>query len=123
LREFEKLGGERWEHAFKVKMGIRAVAIYERLYRKPPRKVRSSKMPGYRSKVAKYPCGILEQAYRELLADCGRGVQTTTLVAPIAGASHKVPPAPRQVKTRRRQSSDPAYKTILKRIQSTPRDP
>jgi len=67
LREFERLGAQRWEHGFKVRMGIRADALYREIYKRPPRKVRSSNLRGYSGKVGKYPCGILEQAYRELM--------------------------------------------------------
>jgi hypothetical protein len=43
--------------------------LYVELYGKEPKKVRSSTKPAWRNKVGKYPCGILEQAYRELKAE------------------------------------------------------
>jgi hypothetical protein len=63
---FERLGGERWTQSFRVRLGLLANKRYAELYGKKPRKVRSSTTPNWRNKVCKYPCGILEQAYREL---------------------------------------------------------
>lgn len=68
LREFERLGGHHWDHPFRVRMGIRADARYREIYKHAPKKVRSSKLRGYTGMVGKYPCGILEQVYRELTA-------------------------------------------------------
>jgi hypothetical protein len=50
-------------------MGLLATKLYIELYGKPPKKVRSSTKPAWRNTVSRYPCGILEQAYRELKAD------------------------------------------------------
>ena len=66
LTEFEQLGGEPWTHSFRVRVALRARKLYSELYGKPPGKVRSKTWPQYRNKVGKYPCGILEQAYRQL---------------------------------------------------------
>ncbi len=66
VSEFERLGGERWSQSLRVRLGLRAQKLYRELYSKKARKVRSSTRPNWRNKVGKYPCGLLEQAYREL---------------------------------------------------------
>jgi hypothetical protein len=66
--EFERCAGEAWTQSFRSRLGLLATKLYVKLYGKPPKKVRSSTHPNWRNKVAKYPCGILEQAYRELTA-------------------------------------------------------
>jgi len=71
VSEFERLGGERWSQSLRVRLGLRAQKLYRELYSKKARKVRSSTRPNWRNKVGKYPCGLLEQAYRELR---GQGV-------------------------------------------------
>jgi hypothetical protein len=68
VSEFERLGGENWTQSFRVSLGLRAGKLYKGLYGKDAKKVRSSTKPEWRNKVGKYPCGILEQAYRELTA-------------------------------------------------------
>jgi hypothetical protein len=55
-------------------LGLLASKFYIELYGKKPRKVRSRTAPEWRNKVCKYPCGILEQAYRELK---GKAVDAT----------------------------------------------
>ena len=42
------------------------VSAGEEAVHRSPKKVRSSTRPAYRNKIGKYPCGILERAYREL---------------------------------------------------------
>ncbi len=70
IGEFHKLGGEQWSQAFLVRLGIRARRLYLELYAKPPKQVRQSRIrPDWRNKVGKYPCGILEQALRDLKAE------------------------------------------------------
>jgi hypothetical protein len=66
--EFRRLGHEMWSHGFQIKLGLRARALYMELYGKPPRRVRSNRI-AHRNKVGKFPCGILEQAYRQLRAE------------------------------------------------------
>jgi hypothetical protein len=66
VSEFERLGGETWTQSFRVRLGLLARKLYAEIYRKKPEKVRSSTKPEWRNKVGKYPCGILEQAYRQL---------------------------------------------------------
>lgn len=69
--EFEKLVGQVWTDSFRRRIGIRARDLYMAAYRgkKPPQK-RTTSHQAYRNKVNTYPCGILEQAYRQL---CGEG--------------------------------------------------
>jgi hypothetical protein len=66
VSEFERLGGETWTQSFRVSLGIRSGKLYAEIYGKKANKVRSSTKPDWRNKVGKYPCGILEQAFREL---------------------------------------------------------
>jgi hypothetical protein len=73
VSEFEALGGEPWVQGFRVRLGLQAKKLFIELYGKPPKKVRSSTRPAYRNKVGQYPCGILEQAYRELKGTEERG--------------------------------------------------
>jgi hypothetical protein len=58
------LGGERWAQSFRVRLGRLAAKLYTEIYAKPAKKGRSK--TAWWNKVGKYPCGILEQAYREL---------------------------------------------------------
>jgi hypothetical protein len=69
VSEFEKLGGEPWTQGFRIRLGLLANKLYVEVYGEKPKKVRSSFKHGYRNTVGKYPCGILEQAYRQLKAD------------------------------------------------------
>jgi hypothetical protein len=64
--EFERLGGEPWTQSLRIRVGLLAHKLYVELYGKEPKKVRSRTGPAWRNKVGEYPCGILEQAYREL---------------------------------------------------------
>lgn len=63
--EFERLGGEPWRHSLRIRVGLRATKLYAEIYGKKPKQVRSKIWPQYRNKVGKYPCGILELAYKE----------------------------------------------------------
>jgi hypothetical protein len=71
-KEFMLLRGEQWTQSFKTTLGKQAGKIYEQHYgKKRSRKVRTHHMagPGHpRNRVRTYPCGILEQAYRALMA-------------------------------------------------------
>jgi hypothetical protein len=68
--EFEKLVGQVWSDSFRRKIGIRATKLYAGIYKKkkPPQK-RTTKHQDHRNKVNSYPCGILEQAYRQLCSE------------------------------------------------------
>jgi hypothetical protein len=72
VSEFERLGGETWTQSFRVSLGIRAGKLYAEVYGKEAKKVRPKFRLGWRNKVGKYPCGILEQAYRELKGASGK---------------------------------------------------
>jgi hypothetical protein len=67
LREFGRLGGARWDMSFRSKLGKTASKLYREIYGKDPPQQRAGR--DWRNKVAKYPCGILEQAYRQLTAE------------------------------------------------------
>jgi hypothetical protein len=67
LREFGRLGGENWGPSFRSKLGKAASKLYREIYGKEPPTGRSDR--DWRNKVAKYPCGILEQAYRQLTSE------------------------------------------------------
>jgi hypothetical protein len=64
IREFERLGGQQWSHGFRIQMGLLASKLYVELYKKQPGKKRTH--IAWRNAVNRYPCGILEQAYRQL---------------------------------------------------------
>lgn len=65
VHEFERLGGKTWTQGFRIQLGLRANKLYAQIHGRKPKKVRVSSMPGWRNKVGKYPCGILETAYKE----------------------------------------------------------
>jgi hypothetical protein len=67
LREFGRLGGETWDMSFRSKLGKTASKLYREIYGKDPPQKRARR--DWRNKIAKYPCGILEQAYRQLTAE------------------------------------------------------
>src|SRR5215471_15795592 len=69
--EFMLLRGEQWTQSFKTALGKQAGKLYEQLYgKKRSRRVRTHLMAQTsRNKVRTYPCGILEQAYRQLCRD------------------------------------------------------
>jgi hypothetical protein len=87
VREFERLGGEAWSHSFRVKLGRQAGALYFKLYRKRVKPVRASAMASSRNKVGKYPCGVLEQALRELNAGSAQQVIVTAEASAVASPS------------------------------------
>lgn len=66
VKEFERLGGETWSQSFRIRLGQRAKESFLQVYQKEPKKVRS--FP-FKSIVNQFPCGIIEQAYRELIAE------------------------------------------------------
>lgn len=68
-QQFMKLGGEQWDHSFLIRVGKRARELYLEILGRPPKKTRPSTTGAYRNKVGKYPCGILEQAYRQVRAE------------------------------------------------------
>lgn len=62
--EFRRLRGELWDQSFISSLGKTASKLYREMYKKKP-KLKYSRM-AQRNHVHKYPCGILEQAYRQL---------------------------------------------------------
>ena len=74
LREFGRLGGEKWSPSFASKLGKAASKLYREIYGKDPPQKRASR--DWRNKVGKYPCGILEQAYRKLTASNDKSTST-----------------------------------------------
>jgi hypothetical protein len=69
IYEFALLGGEPLTQGFRVRLGHRAAQLSREIYGREPRKVRDNIWAGHRNIVRKYPCGILEQAYRELKSE------------------------------------------------------
>jgi hypothetical protein len=87
VSEFQRLGGEDWSLSFRIKLGRHAGALYFKLYRKKVKLVRASAMTSSRNKVGKYPCGILEQALRELNAGSARHVIVAAEALAVASPS------------------------------------
>jgi hypothetical protein len=69
VSEFQRLGGEEWTQSFRVRLGLLANKLYAEVYGQKPPKVRASTKPEWRNLVGKYPCGILEQAYKEMKSE------------------------------------------------------
>jgi hypothetical protein len=80
LREFGRLGGEKWSPSFASKLGKAASKLYREIYGKDPPQKRARR--DWRNKVGKYPCGILEQAYRKLTASGDRGHTSVSVANP-----------------------------------------
>jgi hypothetical protein len=69
-KEFRRARGELWGDSFNSTFGKRASKIYREHYKKhPPQRFSKSKR-NLRDPVNVYPCGILEEAYRQLMAEC-----------------------------------------------------
>lgn len=68
-QQFMKLGGEKWERGFLVRVGLKASTLHHELLGKAPKKQRSNVRGAHRNRVGLYPCGILEQAYQQVLAE------------------------------------------------------
>jgi hypothetical protein len=62
--EFRRLRGELWDQSFISSLGKAASKLYRDIYQKKP-KLKYSRT-AKRNHVHMYPCGILEQAYRQL---------------------------------------------------------
>jgi hypothetical protein len=65
IAEFKILCGQHWGSAFDVKLGKLAKKLHRQIYKKDPAVIRCKIA---RNRVPAYPCGIIEQAYRELRA-------------------------------------------------------
>jgi hypothetical protein len=97
VSEFMRLGGYEGDLSFSTRLGLRSAKIYESIYNKRPRKRRrailsrkaqetitsrliagpdwaslEAAVRPWNNKVCVYPCGVIEQAYRQLLKE---GVQ------------------------------------------------
>ena len=66
IAEFKLLCGEQWTSDLDAKLGWAAKKLCIQLHGKVPPKQRH-RIAG-RNKVPAYPCGVLEQAYRQLRA-------------------------------------------------------
>jgi hypothetical protein len=64
--EFRRLRGELWDMGFISKFGKLASKLYREIYKKHPDIKRRPRPGQKRWPVHRYPCGILEQAYRQL---------------------------------------------------------
>lgn len=70
-QQFMRLGGESWDRGFIIRVGMRASALHQEILGTKPKKVRPNVEGAHRNKVGKYPCGVLEQAYRQVQAELG----------------------------------------------------
>lgn len=64
IREYRLLRGETWDASFSSKLGKAASKLFREIYGKSPNQRRSKR--AHRNFVTSYPCGIIEQAYRQL---------------------------------------------------------
>jgi hypothetical protein len=62
--EFRRLRGEQWDQSYISRFGKTATKLYREIYGEKPKLKRSR--VAKRNHVHRYPCGILEQAYRQL---------------------------------------------------------
>jgi hypothetical protein len=69
IHEFVLLGGEPLSQGLRVQLAHRAAQLYKQIYGREPPKVRDKIWAGYRNYVRSYPCGIIEQAYRQLMSE------------------------------------------------------
>lgn len=67
-KQFMSLGGEEWPHSMRTAVGKEAQRLYVDIFGSAPKQVRSSRKSGHRGRVGLFPCGILEQAYRNVMA-------------------------------------------------------
>jgi hypothetical protein len=64
IREYRLLRGEMWDASFSSKLGKAASKLFREIYGKSPNQRRSKH--AHRNVVTSYPCGIINQAYRQL---------------------------------------------------------
>jgi hypothetical protein len=67
VAEFKLLCGAQWGSGFDAKLGWAAKKLCLQIHGKVPPKQRHR--IAARNKVPAYPCGVLEQAYRQLRTD------------------------------------------------------
>ena len=65
VREFRQLRGEIWDASFSARLGKAASKLYREIYGESPNRRRSKR--AHRNVVTRFPCGIIEQAYRQLI--------------------------------------------------------
>jgi hypothetical protein len=101
--EFRRLRGEYWDSSFTSSFGILATKLYRELYKKAPKKRYSRR--ANRNSVNLYPCGILEQAYRQLRA------QVIPLVKPGSALVRKLEREEEEYRNRDKDPTlDPRYR-------------
>jgi hypothetical protein len=80
--EFRRLRGELWDQSFISRLGKVASKLYREIYGKRPRLKYSAR--ANRNHVHLYPCGVLEQAYAQLVE------QGVPLVKPQSELSRRI---------------------------------
>jgi hypothetical protein len=77
VREFRLLRGEIWDASFSSRLGKAASKLYREIYGESPNRRRSKR--AHRNFVTRFPCGVIEQAYRQLRE---QGIPLTGNVTP-----------------------------------------
>jgi hypothetical protein len=67
VREYADIAGEN-QHSVRIRLGLKARQIHAAVHQRPASKRRAG---AHRNNTSHFPCGVLEQAYRELLAEHG----------------------------------------------------
>ena len=98
VREFRRLRGETWDASFSARLGKAASKLYREIYGKPPTLRRSQR--AHRNFVTRFPCGIIEQAYQQLVA---QGVPLVGNVTPRSIWRERV----RQLKEEKARANGP----------------
>ena len=102
VREFRQLRGEIWDASFSAKLGKAAGKLYREMYGESPNRRRSKR--AHRNFVTTFPCGIIEQAYRQLRE---QGVPLTGNVTPKTVRREKV----RELEEKKALANRPATAT------------
>jgi hypothetical protein len=102
VREFRQLRGEIWDASFSAKLGKAASKLYREMYGESPNRRRSKR--AHRNFVTTFPCGIIEQAYRQLRE---QGVPLTGNVTPKTVRREKV----RELEEKKALANRPATAT------------
>ena len=102
VREFRQLRGEIWDASFSAKLGKAASKLYREMYGESPNRRRSKR--AHRNFVTTFPCGIIEQAYRQLRE---QGVPLTGNVTPKTVWREKV----RELEEKKALANRPATAT------------
>ena len=102
VHEFRQLRGEIWDASFSAKLGKAASKLYREMYGESPNRRRSKR--AHRNFVTTFPCGIIEQAYRQLRE---QGVPLTGNVTPKTVRREKV----RELEEKKALANRPATAT------------